>query len=297
MARQHPPLEVDPQALAAIDLAIEQAKRLRHGVRRAPSIWLCCLELARVEVAAGRPPRIATNAIAASLKLHWHVRYFRDCKDWHAHAVLKALRRQAADANLFPLGIDYDPGGRAHHVEPELVLIRLPRLRSRTRAVGESEPSSATAAPPAPPRDDGGTAPPQDDNDESLLEERFIARFGFDAPPVVRAQVLRLKRANQWTDRTIRYLRRTGALTVRGSSVECRANFWMPSIGVVFLIGMALPLLHAVLAFYQVPVHDLTGNAKVMAMILGYLAVCWMIHYVFIRPFLFLRRARLEHPS
>lgn len=121
-------------------------------------------------------------------------------------------------------------------------------------------------------------------------ERLFIYRFGFDAPPAAREQVIALKRQYGLTDREIRGLRFGGNLMVRRQEVKFSADPWIMWSGWIQLGIFSLLLIDCVfqVAFSSVPVwKQAFGSIILMA---TWFIIAFGLNKLYIAPWRLLRR-------
>jgi hypothetical protein len=126
---------------------------------------------------------------------------------------------------------------------------------------------------------------------EAIDNERlFIYRFGFDAAPTAREQVIALKRQYGLTDREIRGLRFGGNLMVRREDVKFSADPWMMWSGWIQLGIFSLLLIDCVfqISFSSVPAWRQTlGLITLMAV---WFVIAIGLNKLYIAPWRLLRK-------
>lgn len=263
-------LKDDATAKASMQLALEHAQSLKdarvEAERLSYRIWVYCLQQSIEAVENGKDLEIPTSHVAQQLSFDWSLKYLKRFQVWYDNVIADELRRLAKKKGLVPLGLAQVPAyqGKKH---AGLRLVPQSQLR----------PSTAAESPPA-------VEVPLEAGEAS-----FIARFGFDATPTVRAQVYQLKAANELTDREIRRLKWRGALSTKGNGLVCRANPWLLGVGIAFLLVVGLLLFHATLAFYQVPRLQPAMTVTALGMIIVYAGLGWLVYWYFCAPYFFLR--------
>lgn len=274
-------------------MALAHAKQLRvNDYRRPLLLWIECLQLGLQALDAGQPLVFRPAALPSRPTGKWSKHDFERFSEWHADVVAPHLLREARRRDLIALSLDY-VGAAKHHPSPELKFVRVRAAATVSLPAVLAETPGAPAPSASVPEEEAEEPAAETDlvaSVERAREDGFVTRFGFDAPPGVRAQVLRLKADNQFTDREIRWLRRSGSLPIRGDRVVCKPCPWMPALGMLLLAPMCLAIAHAVMAFYLIPSSHLLGSVKILGVLLCYLAIAWLIVRTLISPFFFLRR-------
>lgn len=279
-------------------MALEHAKEVAGDEHsRSLSMWMKCLELGLKAVEERKPLVFDPPELSAHKPVKWSKNYFNRFSEWHESDVAPHLLRRARRRGLLPLGLKY-LGVAEHRPRPKLQIVKLMPAKAQ-RAGVPAQPSVVANAEETGAGFDAEeveSAPGVVDTGNRAQEDTFVARFGFDAPPMVRAQVLRLKRDYEFTDREIRWLRRSGALPTRGDRIVCKPSPLMVGVGALLLTVLCVWMVHALTAFYLDPSRTLAGALAGIGVLLCLLGIAWLIGHTYISPFFFLRR-RLRRAS
>lgn len=132
-------------------------------------------------------------------------------------------------------------------------------------------------------------------DEEAIDNERLFAyRFGFDAPRVVREQIVAIKQRYGFTDRELRWLRRSGQLRIRHTEAKLASDPWVMRSG---WIQMAIFTFVCVISILQVAfsIEPSWKQALGMTALLAvWFAVAWGINSLYIAPWRLLRRVGVE---
>jgi hypothetical protein len=139
------------------------------------------------------------------------------------------------------------------------------------------------------------TTPTERLDTESIGNENLFAyRFGFDAPHVVREQVIAIKQRYGFTCREMRRLRQSGQLRIKGTQVVLSPAL---SIAVMGWFQLSLVSLMSIAMFAQV----LLSSAPAWKQLLAQLVIAtiwfgsaWVLKAQFIGPWQLLRRAGVK---
>lgn len=135
---------------------------------------------------------------------------------------------------------------------------------------------------------------PQAEIDRHTLDNAnfFRHRFGFEVPRrQVREQVLVIQQANEYTDREIRWLRRSGQMRVGRDRAYLAPSRWMVVAGWLQLIvlGLMCAAMVFLIAFSAAPPwKQMIGQSTVAA---ACLAGAWVLRKLYIEPWRLVRRA------
>jgi hypothetical protein len=125
---------------------------------------------------------------------------------------------------------------------------------------------------------------------ETLDNERlFSYRFGVDLPRSVRAQVLKIKRGHELTDRDIRWLRRSGQLQVDRLGAILKPDRVLPLVGwfyAAILAAFSGSMATLVMASGAAAWKQAAGLAAVLVF---WGIATWATKQLFISPWLWVR--------
>ena len=146
---------------------------------------------------------------------------------------------------------------------------------------------------------EGAACAQNDDENErdrqAIDDERvFIARFGFDRPRRYRESLMKLKHAEDLTDREIRLMYHTFSLRSDAQGVQLNASRGIAILGRVVLGILCLQIVNAwVLAGHaSMPTPMLACRFSVLMIML--LAMGWFVHWAYIRPWQIQQRTRAQ---
>ncbi|APW45671.1 hypothetical protein [Rhodoferax antarcticus] len=140
------------------------------------------------------------------------------------------------------------------------------------------------------------TTPAAQIDAESIDNEfLFRHRFGFDANPSGRAEVIALKRQFQITDAEVISLRRSGLLSIKRTEVRIAPDRWVPMMGWFYLSIISIYLLPSllVIAFGSAPLwKQYLGVISLGAI---WLAAIWFVCKTHIHPWRLLKQVGALH--
>ena len=125
-------------------------------------------------------------------------------------------------------------------------------------------------------------------------EDLFAYRFGFDAPHVVRAQVIAIKQQYGFTCREMRRLRQSGQLRIKGTQVFLSPALSVPVMGwfQLFLVSiMSISMFSMVLLSSAPAWKQILAQLVIVAIWFGF---AWVLKAQFIGPWQLLRRAGVK---
>jgi len=256
-------------AKASMTLALEHAKSLKDArvdaENRSYQIWTYCLLQSIAAIEDKRDLEIPTTHVADHFGFEWSSGHLKRFRAWYGEIIANDLKRLARKNGLVPVGLSLVPAykGKRH---------RGLRVVIQSQVWPERETETQPVA-----------APSETD------ERTFRARFGFDAPPSVRAQVYQLKAVNELTDLEIRRLKWRGALSTKRNRLVCTPSSWLLGVGIAFVLIACILVIHAAMALYYVPRGHLIATAVVMGLIIAYAGLGWLSYWVFCAPYFFLR--------
>jgi hypothetical protein len=286
-------LEADGKAIPSIEMALKHARELNAvgEPERTVSlrIWIACLERALECLNSKKVVEIRTVWLERQAELStWNNRYFQRFERWHEQVVAKPLIRMAREQGLIPLSLEYVPP--SHHGTATIRVVPYRKQSAVKKGAGRSgerpaaDLGASIAEIPQPKQAESQPA------SVAATEASFVARFGFDAPPRIRAHVEELKARYEFTDRELRYLKWAGALSLRCDEVNLRpspALFWT---GCALLLPLAVALFHAIVRFIQLPSSELLATALALGVIFVYVALAWLVYWTFCSPYFLLKR-------
>lgn len=137
------------------------------------------------------------------------------------------------------------------------------------------------------------------DQDAINNERVFIRRFGFDWPRTDRIGVIALKHRLDLTDREIRLLKLTYNLSRRNGVVRLASTRWAAIFGRCLTIFVLVEFASALLLQALVTHHALSGlqAAKLCGVTTFILAMLWLIHLGYIKPWIIEQRVMKKTAS
>src|SRR6185312_3565604 len=125
-------------------------------------------------------------------------------------------------------------------------------------------------------------------------ERVFIRRFGFDWPRRDRIAVIELKRRLDLTDREIRLLKWTGNRKQKHGVVRLASTRWSAIFGRSLIIAAGIEFAGLMLLEAVTTHHALSGLqvAKLYGTTAFVLAMLWMVHFGYVKPWIIERRVR-----
>jgi len=286
-----PRLEANEKSIASVELALSHAQELREAFapeRNASlKLWIACLTRALEQLRENKTVEIKTDWLAKERNLaRWDARAFKRFLVWHEAVVASTLIRLANAQGLLALSLQYVPPTLPG---PNVAIIRVVPYRKRSPEDGPSKRDGNEMLQGSGPHGQPEVKP----LGESAEEAAFVARLGFDAPPKVRAQLAEIKSRYEFTDRELRYLKRTGALSLRRDEVHLRPSSFLFWTGCALLVPLGVALFHAVIRFIQIPGTQLQATLISFTVMLVYIALGWLVYWGFCAPYFLIKR-RME---
>lgn len=127
---------------------------------------------------------------------------------------------------------------------------------------------------------------------EAIGNERlFYYRFGLDVPKAVREQIIALKQQHDFTDREIRWLRRSGHLRIKRGEVKLVPDRTMPIAGWVQLGLLSLVFSAGMLQVAYSTAPDWKQMLGQLVLASVWAGAAWLLHRLYIAPWRVLKLA------
>lgn len=122
-------------------------------------------------------------------------------------------------------------------------------------------------------------------------EAMFRQRFGFDATPTVRTQVLAIKNQYELSNREMFWQYLSGHLVITRKEAKLKPNSWMPLVGQtqVALFSVLYLLLALQISFSPAPEWKL--GLAVAGTVGSFLGMLWIMNAFYITPWYTLKRS------